>query len=65
MLLLAETNAITEKKCYKKYAVRFFCSSSSKRIFILVAEFIASYVVITSINVRKPYFDRMLTRAFM
>ena len=55
MLLLIETDAITKKICYKRYAVRSFCSCGSKMVFILLIKIIADHMVVNSINIRKTY----------
>lgn len=63
MLLLAVTDAITKKRCCKRYAIRFFYSSGDKIIFILLTKVIADYMVNISINVSKACFEGTFTRA--
>lgn len=57
MLLLAETDAIAEKICCKKYAVEFFCFGSGKIILVFLIEVIIDHVVIILINVKKVYLE--------
>lgn len=64
VLLPVKTDAISEEKCYKRYAIRFSCSSSDKMIFILLIKVKAGYVVITLINVRKICLEAIFRRAF-
>ena len=64
MLLPAETNAVLEEKCSKRYAIRSFYSGGGKMVFILLTKVITGYVVITLINIRQPCLKKMLSRAF-
>lgn len=64
MLLPAEIDINLEKKCCKKYAIRFFCSGGSKIVFVLLTEVIAGHVIIIPINVKKTCLEKMLTGVF-
>ena len=64
VLLLAETNAVSEERCSKKYAVGSFCSCGSKVVFTLLTKIVTDYVVITLINIRQPCLEGVLSKAF-
>ena len=64
VLLPAETDAVLEKRCSKKYVVRSFCSGSSKMVLILLTEVVTGHIVITPLNIRQPYLEEAFSRAF-
>lgn len=63
MLLLIETDAILEERCYKKYVVSFFCSGGDKIILALLSEIVTSQVIITPIDNKKICLEGAFSRA--
>lgn len=56
MFLPAETDAVLKEGCCKKYLIKPFCLGGSNIIFVFWTKVIASYMIITSINIKKPCF---------
>ena len=63
ILLLTEADAVMQEKCCKKNIVEAVGSGSSKVILTLLAEVIAFYVGLTTIDVRLSGLQWLLTSA--
>ena len=64
MLLPAKIDAVLEKKCSKKYAVRFFYSSGGKVVFTLLTKIVIGHIVVSPINIWKICFEKMFSKTF-
>lgn len=64
MLLPAEVDMISNKKCCNKNTIGFCYSHDGKIVFALLRKVVVAHVVITPINVWKAYLNKMFKKVF-
>lgn len=64
VLLPVEIDVVLEKRCNKRYAIRFFYSGSSKVVFILLIKIVIGHIIVTSINIQKTCLKEAFLKVF-